>query len=57
MPIEVKAEENLKAKSLKTYYEKYLPEKAVRMSLSDYKEQEWLVNLPLYAAEEITTVL
>ena len=57
VPIEVKAEENLKAKSLKTYYEKYLPEKAVRMSLSDYKEQEWLVNLPLYAAEEITTVL
>ena len=57
VPIEVKAEENLKAKSMKTYYEKYSPERAVRISMSDYKEQEWLVNLPLYAAEEIEAVL
>ena len=57
VPIEVKAEENLKAKSMKTYYEKYSPEKAIRMSMSDYKEQEWLVNLPLYVAEEIEAVL
>lgn len=57
VPIEVKAEENLKAKSMKTYYEKYSPEKAIRISMSDYKEQEWLVNLPLYAVEEIAAVL
>ena len=57
VPIEVKAEENLKAKSLKTYYEKYFPEVAMRMSMSDYREQDWLVNLPLYAAEEIEAEL
>ena len=45
VPVEVKAEENLKAKSMKTYYEKYTPETAIRMSMSDYREQEWLVNL------------
>ncbi len=57
VPIEVKAEENLKAKSMKTYCEKYAPEKAIRMSMSDYKEQDWLVNLPVYAAEEVEAVL
>lgn len=57
VPIEVKAEENLKAKSLKTYYEKYMPETAIRMSMSDFREQDWLTNLPLYAVEEIEAVL
>ena len=55
VPVEVKAEVNLKAKSLKTYYEKYSPEISVRTSMADYKEESWLVNLPLYAAEEIET--
>lgn len=49
IPIEVKAEVNLKAKSLKTYYGKYSPKTCIRTSMSDYKEQDWLVNLPLYA--------
>lgn len=53
VPIEVKAEENLKAKSLRTYCERYEPEVALRMSMSDYRKEEWLYNLPLYAAEEI----
>ena len=57
VPIEVKAEENLMAKSLKTYCEKYSPEAAIRMSMSDYREQDWLVNVPLYAAEETESVL
>ncbi|MDR0737851.1 MAG: ATP-binding protein [Prevotellaceae bacterium] len=48
IPIEVKAGENLKAKSFKTFYEKYRPEKAIRTSLSDYKEEPWMVNVPLY---------
>ncbi len=48
IPIEVKAEENLRAKSLKVYCDKYKPEIAVRTSMSDYREQEWLVNVPLY---------
>ncbi len=51
IPIEVKAETNLKAKSLKTYYEKFQPEMSVRTSMSDYKREEWLLNLPLYAIE------
>lgn len=48
IPIEVKAEENLRAKSLRVYCDKYKPEIAVRTSMSDYREQEWLVNVPLY---------
>ena len=48
IPIEVKAEENLRARSLRTFCEKYKPETAVRFSMSDYREQEWMVNVPLY---------
>lgn len=55
VPVEVKAEVNLKAKSLKTYYEKYSPEIAVRTSMADYKKEDWLINLPLYAIEQIST--
>lgn len=53
IPVEVKAEENLRAKSLKTYCEKFQPETAVRTSMSDYKKEDWLVNLPLYGVEKI----
>lgn len=56
VPIEVKAETNLKAKSLRTYCEKFSPDIAVRTSMSDYKKEDWLVNLPLYAIEEIMQV-
>ena len=56
VPVEVKAEVNLKAKSLKTYREKFLPEVCVRTSMTDYKKEEWLVNLPLYAIDQITTM-
>lgn len=51
IPVEVKAEVNLKAKSLKTYREKYAPEISVRTSMADYKKEGRLVNLPLYAVE------
>lgn len=53
VPIEVKAEENLKAKSLKVYCDKYKPELAVRTSMSDYREQEWMTNVPLWMVAEI----
>lgn len=46
--IEVKAESNLQAKSLKAYHEKYAPAYAVRASMSDYRVDGWLTNLPLY---------
>lgn len=56
IPLEVKAEVNLKAKSLKTYCEKFSPDIAIRTSMSDYKREEWLVNLPLYAISQICTL-
>ncbi len=49
IPIEVKAEENLKAKSLKVYVEQFQPEQAIRFSMADFREQDWMVNVPLYA--------
>ncbi len=48
VPIEVKAEENLRAKSLREYTKKFQPEYAVRTSMSNYREQEWMTNIPLY---------
>jgi hypothetical protein len=47
--IEVKAEENLKAKSLKVFNEKHPEADCLRLSLSDYRKEEWLTNIPLYA--------
>ena len=51
IPIEVKAEENLKAKSLKSFFEKFNPTMSVRTSMSDYRKESWLVNVPLYAID------
>lgn len=49
VPIEVKAEENLRAKSLKSFCQKYNPDSALRFSMSDYRKEDWLINVPLYA--------
>ncbi len=49
IPLEVKAEENLKAKSLKSYIAKYSPTMALRVSMSPYRKEVNLTNLPLYA--------
>lgn len=54
IPIEVKAETNLRAKSLKVYREKFAPETSVRTSMADFKKEDGLVNLPLYAIEQMT---
>jgi len=48
-PLEVKASENLQAKSLRSYRDKYSPERSFRISLSPYREESWLTNIPLYA--------
>lgn len=53
VPVEVKAEVNLKAKSLKTFREKFNPVFSVRTSMADYRIDDRLLNLPLYAVEEI----
>lgn len=55
IPVEVKAETNLKAKSLKTYREKFNPKLSVRTSMADFKNEDGLLNLPLYAIEQITS--
>jgi predicted AAA+ superfamily ATPase len=48
IPVEVKAETNLQAKSLFVFREKYAPNMLLRMSMSDYKKDGCLLNLPLY---------
>lgn len=53
MPVEVKAEVNLRAKSLKTYQERFSPEISVRTFMADFKKEAWLVNLPLYGIEQL----
>ena len=52
-PIEVKAETNLKAKSLKMFKEKYHPNKSIRTSLSTFKDKGDLIDLPLYLIQDI----
>lgn len=51
-PIEVKAGENLKSKSLKTVYDNNIELVPVRFSMAGYREQEWMTNVPLYLARE-----
>lgn len=53
IPIEVKAEQNLQAKSLKVYREKFQPKLAIRTSMADHKREDRLLNLPLWAVEKI----
>jgi len=57
VPLEVKAAENLQAKSLKSYCLRYEPKYAIRTSMSDYRKEEWLTNLPLYAINSILNIL
>jgi len=57
IPIEVKASENLRAKSLQVYYQKYKPATAIRTSMSDFRNEEWMINLPLYAIGELSLLL
>ena len=47
--MEVKAEENLRAKSLRAFKQANPQVKAVRFSLSPYRQQDWMRNVPLYA--------
>ena len=51
IPIEVKAEENLQAKSLKCFIERNPSLHGVRLSMSSYRKQSWMSNFPLYATE------
>lgn len=53
IPIEVKAEENLKSKSLRFYCEKFKPTFAARTSMAKAEDQGWMVNIPLWAIGSI----
>lgn len=53
IPIEVKAEENLKARSLRQFVADNDSETAYRTSMSNYRQESWLTNLPLYAVETL----
>jgi predicted AAA+ superfamily ATPase len=53
IPIEVKAEVNVKAKSFKFFCEKYPGLKAYRLSMKDYKDEGWMENIPLYCIQII----
>lgn len=53
IPIEVKAEENLRARSLRQFVADYSPSEAYRFSMSDYRKESWMTNLPLYAVETL----
>ena len=57
VPIEVKAAENLQAKSLRAFAEKNKSKMAIRTSMSDFREETWLTNLPLYVINELTGYL
>lgn len=50
IPIEAKAEENLRSKSLSTLVASHPEMHGLRFSMSDYREQDWMTNVPLYAA-------
>lgn len=49
IPVEVKAEENLQSKSLRVFVEKNTGLHGIRFSMSNYREQEWMTNYPLYS--------
>ena len=48
IPIEVKASDNVRSRSLHVYFEKYQPTECVRTSLANYEQQSWMKNIPLY---------
>jgi len=56
IPMEVKAAVNLRATSFKNYCKQHKPDKAIRTSLADYKEEFWMTNLPLYAINMMTGI-
>jgi len=57
VPIEVKSNENLQAKSLKSFIQRYGTKINVRTSMSNYEKQENLVNIPLYLISNIEKII
>ena len=57
VPIEVKASENLQAKSLKSFVEKYNTNINIRTSMTNYKKEDWLINIPLYLIGNVANII
>lgn len=57
IPIEVKSSENLQAKSLKTFVQKYNTKLNVRTSMTNYRVEDWLINIPLYMIGNIMNIV
>lgn len=57
VPIEVKANENLQAKSLKAFVQKYNTKINVRTSMSRYRKDDWITNIPLYNIGNIKEIV
>lgn len=57
VPIEVKAEENLRAKSLANFSKHYHLENAIRFSLANYRDEGWMRNIPLYMVSVLRSEL
>ena len=56
-PVEVKAGENLRARSLKVYRERYNPELSIRTSLANLRLDDGLLNVPLFTLFNIENYL
>jgi len=54
IPIEVKSGESIKSSSFKIYCERNKPKIAIKTSLTNYKKETWMTNLPLYAINTLT---
>lgn len=52
-PLEVKANQNVRARSLRAFVDKYEVPQALRLSLARYEQQDWMTNVPLYAANAL----
>lgn len=57
VPIEVKANENLQSKSLKSFVQKYNTKINIRTSMSSYRKEDWLINIPLYSIGNIEKII
>jgi hypothetical protein len=57
IPVEVKSSTSLRSKSLKSYYDRYQPEKSIRTSMMNFRDEGWLINIPLYVISQFREIL
>lgn len=57
VPLEVKSDDNVRSRSLAKFAKQYGIERCQRLSRRGYKDEGWLVNLPLFAANVLPALL